>query len=192
MVRAHQARPIGKFIRFSVLLPFVSTREGLSILFETRSEKVSQPGDTSFPGGRIEAGETAEQAAIRETVEEIGILEENIEIFGRWNSLYHYSNMLIETFIGELHDFKPGRFVPNDEVSQLFFVPLSFFLENAPSEYQSKLHVRLPDDFPYALLPNEKDYPFRMGMQTTYFWQYQGHIIWGLTAQIVKDFIEHL
>lgn len=192
MVQAHQARPIGKFIRFSVLLPFVSTREGLSILFETRSEKVSQPGDTSFPGGRIEAGETAEQAAIRETVEEIGILEENIEIFGRWNSLYHYSNMLIETFIGELHDFKPGRFMPNDEVSQLFFVPLSFFQENAPSEYQSKVHVQLPDDFPYALLPNEKDYPFRMGMQTTYFWQYQGHIIWGLTAQIVKDFIEHL
>ena len=39
-------------------------------------------GQVSFPGGMMEAGESAEEAAIRETIEEIGVAREDVDILG--------------------------------------------------------------------------------------------------------------
>ena len=39
-----------------------------------RSEHISQPGEISFPGGRVEDGETFQEAAIRETCEELNLV----------------------------------------------------------------------------------------------------------------------
>ena len=192
LVRAHQVRPVGKFLRFAVLYPLVQTDEGLALLYEKRSQKISQPGESSFPGGRMEDGETAKETAIRETVEELGIARSRIEIFGRWNPLITYSNMIIETYVGTIKDFRPARFVPNNEVEEIFAVPLSFFKDTPPSIYQSTLCMEHPDDFPYELLPQERDYPFRTGSHETLFWLWNDRVIWGLTALLTQDFINHI
>lgn len=192
IVRAHEVRPVGDFMRFSVLLPLVTTSDGICLLFETRSDQVSQPGESSFPGGRIEPGETAEQAALRETVEELGIPEKSIELFGKWNPLITYHNMLIEPYVGQLIDYDPGTFVPNDEVAETFLVPLSYFVTQNPSTYTTKLYVEPPKNFPYQLLPNKESYTFRTGESTTLFWVWKERVIWGLTARITQDFIEHI
>ncbi len=192
MVRAHNVRPVGDFLRFSVLLPLVETEEGICLLYEKRAENISQPGESSFPGGRVEKGETPEQAAIRETAEELQITMDRIRMIGRWNPLVTYHNMIIDTFIGEITDYRPERFVPNDEVAEIFHIPLSFFIENEPRRFHSKLKIEPPQDFPYSLLPNEKDYPFRVGTHETLFWVWKNRVIWGLTATITKDFIDHV
>lgn len=52
-------------------------------MYEIRSQHVSQPGEVSFPGGRVEEGETYQQAAIRETVEELNIEPEQVHVWVR-------------------------------------------------------------------------------------------------------------
>ena len=44
---------------YAVLIPLVRTESGDALLMEVRSEKVRQPGEVCFPGGRSECGETA-------------------------------------------------------------------------------------------------------------------------------------
>lgn len=188
---AHQPQPIGDFRRYAVLLPLVYPEGEPHLVYEKRSKRISQPGESAFPGGRIEPGETAEEAAVRETVEEVGIAREKIRVYGHWNPLITWFNMMIETVTGELQDFDRARFVPNDEVDELFTVPLSFFIDHEPQVYQSRLRVEQPEDFPYELLPGETDYRFRTGRQETLFWVYEDRVIWGLTARITKDFIDY-
>ena len=54
---------------YAVLCPLVERPDGLHLLFEVRSAALHrQPGEVCFPGGRMEAGETPEQCALRETV----------------------------------------------------------------------------------------------------------------------------
>ena len=55
----------------AVLLPLVRTEEGLCVLFEKRTGSISHPGETCFPGGAVEAGESPREAVIRETAEEL-------------------------------------------------------------------------------------------------------------------------
>ena len=65
---------------YAVLIPFVTTEEGKALLLEVRSQLVKQPGEMCFPGGRVEAGETPVETAVRETCEELGLKPEDIEV----------------------------------------------------------------------------------------------------------------
>ena len=59
---------------YAVLCPLVERPEGLHLLYEVRSAALHrQPGEVCFPGGQVEAGETPEQCALRETEEELSI-----------------------------------------------------------------------------------------------------------------------
>ena len=64
----------------AVLIPLVKKDNSYSILFELRSKTMKrQPGEISFPGGIIENNESPKEACLRETLEEIGIKEEDIK-----------------------------------------------------------------------------------------------------------------
>ena len=56
---------------YAVLCPLVERPNGLHLLFEVRSAGVSQSGETCFPGGQMEPGETPADCALRETEEEL-------------------------------------------------------------------------------------------------------------------------
>ena len=70
--------------RSAVLIPLVQVGGEWHILFEVRSFKMrKQPGDISFPGGRIDATDQSPlAAALRETSEELGVDLEQITILG--------------------------------------------------------------------------------------------------------------
>nr|WP_330406537.1 NUDIX domain-containing protein [Clostridioides difficile] len=58
--------------RASVLIPIVEINN-THIYYEVRSKNLKhQPSEISFPGGKIESGETPYEAVIRETCEELG------------------------------------------------------------------------------------------------------------------------
>ena len=49
----------------AVLLPLVRTEEGLCVLFEKRTGTISHAGETCFPGGAVDKGETPLEAVKR-------------------------------------------------------------------------------------------------------------------------------
>ena len=69
----------------AVMIPLIKKNDGYHILFEVRSNKLSQqPGEICFPGGRREHDETSMETSIRETCEELLISESNIKLKNRF------------------------------------------------------------------------------------------------------------
>ena len=155
---------IGKHKFFSVCIPLVPTDEGLSVLMEVRaSELKTQPGDICFPGGNMEDGETPLECALREMEEETGIPAAEADILGQFDTLYGFSGYTLYTFVAAL----PGGIldrtrINEDEVSELFTVPLDFFAETVPENYDVDV-VSKVDDFPYEKTGISPDYNWRKG-----------------------------
>ncbi len=70
-----------QYRKYAVLIPLINTVDGYDVLFEVRSSKLRhQPREICFPGGRMEAGESSQVAAVRETMEELLLPKENISV----------------------------------------------------------------------------------------------------------------
>lgn len=192
ILEQHRPKPIGVTKEFAILLPLFQKQGQWHILFEKRSKHISQPGEVSFPGGAIEDGETPWEAAVRETYEEIGLNPTRIAYVGEWNPLVTHFGYYIHVFIGEIDGRIEEEFVENQEVETVFHVPLSYFWSQEATRYEAQVHVEQPADFPYGLVPQQKDYPFRKETRSTDFWEYDDYVIWGMTAKILGDFIETL
>ena len=178
---------IGKHKFFSVCIPLVPTDEGLSVLMEVRaSELKTQPGDICFPGGNMEDGETPLECALREMEEETGIPAAEADILGQFDTLYGFSGYTLYTFVAAL----PGGIldrtrINEDEVSELFTVPLDFFAETVPENYDVDV-VSKVDDFPYEKTGISPDYNWCKGKNVLPLYRYKDRIIWGMTAMILK------
>ncbi|AZP03334.1 NUDIX hydrolase [Jeotgalibaca ciconiae] len=186
----YQSKPLGKQRLFSVMLPLIHRNGEWHILYEVRSNHISQPGETAFPGGAVEAGETFEEAAVRETMEELNITREHINILGEIDFIAN-EYTIIHCFVGQLSiPFEEIYF--NEEVASLFTVPLRYFIENRPTYYTSEYYLKHEEDFPFDRIPNGKDYKFRAGKHRIPFYQLNGHSLWGFTANLTDHFIDVL
>lgn len=193
-IRGRQAGSMGLSHLFSVLIPLIEVDGQIHILFEKRAHTLrNQPNEVSFPGGKIEEGESPQEAAFRETIEELLIPEDNLEIIQEMDYLVTRHSTVIHCFLGkitglDLRDIKgnPG------EVAYVFTVPLEYFLENDPLEYVLDFVVEAPGDFPFELLDNGKDYKFKSVKDRIYFYTYEDRIIWGFTAKMTRTFVEIL
>jgi 8-oxo-dGTP pyrophosphatase MutT (NUDIX family) len=177
---------------FSVLIPLIEIDGEIHLLYEVRSQNLnSQPGQISFPGGRIERGEEFSQAAVRESSEELLIPESKIELIGETDYLITPFNFIIYAFVGKINvDSIEEIKVNNYEVEEIFTVPLKFFLNHQAEKYAAVLKSEFDQDFPYHLLPQGERYNPRQGDYQIYFYRYQGRVIWGITAEITKTFID--
>lgn len=185
--------PVDVKNRFSVMIPLIKRKGEIHLLFEKRALTLrNQPGEISFPGGRIEKNESPWDAAIRETCEELLIEEKDLEIYSEGDFLVNPYAAIIYSFIGEIKkDFY--EIIPSKaEVESIFTVPLSFFMETEPKAYSINLNVNRSDDFPYHLIPNGRDYKFKRGREEVLFYEYKGQIIWGFTAKMARRFIERI
>lgn len=186
-------RPIDDDLRFSVLLPLIEIDGELNLIYEVRSKSIRQPGEISFPGGKIEENETPEYAAIRETCEELGIQESNIEIINELDYATSKSGSFVYSFLGVVKNIDKEKINFNkDEVDELFFVPLSFFMENEPEKYYMNYYPKADNDFPYHMVNDGKNYNWGNIRYPVYFYKYNDYIIWGLTAKITYSLIRKL
>ncbi len=96
-------------------------------LLVCRRKKEPAAGTLDLPGGFVDIGETAEEAAIREIQEELGLRVTHLRYFSSIPNEYLYSTMIIHTldllFIGEVADFNEMNAA--DDVSEAFFMPLN-------------------------------------------------------------------
>ncbi|WMJ78347.1 MULTISPECIES: NUDIX hydrolase [unclassified Sedimentibacter] len=186
-------RPMDDDLRFSVLVPLIEIEGELHIIYEVRSKYVKQPGEVSFPGGKIEENESPQYAAVRETCEELGIDESRVEIISELDYATSKSGSFVYTFLGHIKNVDLQRIEFNrDEVDKLFFVPFSFFLNNEPEKYYMNYLPKADDDFPYHMVNNGEKYDWESIRYPVYFYDYKGHIIWGLTAKVTYNLIRKL
>ncbi|MBR3188364.1 MAG: CoA pyrophosphatase, partial [Lachnospiraceae bacterium] len=122
----------------AVLIPFL-IRDGVyHVLYEIRAAKLrSQPGEICFPGGRIEAGETPLETAVREATEELCVDRSRIEIVGALDDTIGPGTIPLFTYIALLHDYEGTR--SRAEVDAVFTQPLDWILANDPEIYRIDL-----------------------------------------------------
>ncbi|SHI06959.1 NUDIX hydrolase [Sporanaerobacter acetigenes] len=186
------SKPLDVKDNYAVLVPLIKKDGKIELLYEIRAENLkNQPGEISFPGGKVEIGENFKEAAARETCEELNICKENIEVIGHLDYLVSYSNISIYPFLGILHDtnFEDIKY-SEDEVSSIFTVPFKFFMENEPKVYYIDLETSIGEKFPYEKIPGGKNYDWKQGKYSVYFYEYKKYTIWGMTAKITKNFID--
>lgn len=182
---------IGTRREYSVMILLLETHDEKYLVLEKRARTLkSQPGDICLPGGSIDPGETPIEAAIRETMEELGLKEEEIEMIGPMDYFISPYGQTMYPFVArtKVENFKPNP----PEVEKVILIPMSYFKNHVPLIYEIDLTAKMGDDFPYHLIENGKDYPFRRARGNQYFYKYEDIVVWGFTAQIVKSFIDIL
>lgn len=186
------------FKRASVTIPLVNYNNSLHILFEVRSKTLrNQPNEVCFPGGKIEEDESPLTTAIRETCEEIGITQDDIEIISPLDLYLNHSNLIIHPFLGIIKESALKNDIENllinkDEVDHVFSVPITYLLDSSPEEFENEVEVKVNENFPYSKIPNKENYKFAVGKYSTLFYEYKNYIIWGITAKILENFLNFI
>jgi hypothetical protein len=100
------------------------------------------------------------------------------------DTLRHSTGERVEVYVGRM---EPAAFRPNPgEVEEVFTLPLCWLRAHPP---QRARYVLRPDY--QATSPQLHRFLERYGRESTSpMWVYEGHVIWGLTAQIVEQFLE--
>ena len=178
--------------RAAVLIPLVVVDGEWHILFEVRSFTMrKQPGDISFPGGRIDVTDSSPlAAAVRETSEELGIDPKIINVVGKLSPYITSSTFVTYPFIATIDTDQILHAYNKDEVEEVFTIPIKWLLNYEP--YMHKVSVELvpPPDFPFGKIVNGTQYQWRTQTIEEWFFDYEKYTIWGLTARILKHFIE--
>ncbi len=163
----HAAGLRGGAIPAAVLVPIVWHADGAGVLLTLRSPRLAaHAGQVAFPGGRMEAGETAHQAALREAMEEVGLdprLPEIVLTLPEHLTGTGYRVTPVVAFLdGPLAlQADPG------EVAEIFELPLAMLLD------------------PEA--PQRRRQEFRGRLREFWVWPHERHLIWGATASILVN-----
>jgi len=132
----------------AVLVPVVNRPDGLMLLLTQRSADLpDHPGQISFPGGRVQAGDaTLAHAALRETAEEVGLAAERIEILGQLATYETVTGYVVTPVVGWV---EPPFTLTADpvEVADVFEVPLDFVLDPANQQRQFRMQGEVRRDF---------------------------------------------
>lgn len=184
----------------AVLIPFLIRDGAYHVLYEIRAAKLrSQPGEICFPGGRIEAGETPMETAVREATEELCIDRSRIEIVGALDDTIGPGTIPLFTYIALLHDYEGTR--SRAEVDAVFTQPLDWILANDPEIYRIDLERKMPEDFPYEYVPGGRDYRWREQFYSVPFYPdlqtdlslfevprtQKMPVLWGVTARVTHS-----
>jgi 8-oxo-dGTP pyrophosphatase MutT (NUDIX family) len=191
-----------KLFNSAVMITLIKINNEYNFVFEKRAKGIRQEGEICFPGGQFdpENDDSCVNAAIRETSEEIGIEPDKIKVFGRMHTIVAAMGAVIEPFAGILQNISPEDIkIQKSEVEKVFFVPVSWFMENKPEIYSVVLEMK-----PYIekngekeiLLPSKelglpKRYhkPWGNIKQKVLLYKFEDEIIWGLTAELVNEFL---
>lgn len=158
----------------AVLVPLVARAGGgLSVILTRRSTRLRHhPGQIAFPGGKLERGEDFWTAALREAHEEIGLTPDLVaRSLGTLPRHETVTSFTVEPHVALIEQ----SFAPlpcEDEVAEVFEVPLGFLME--PAHYQTHARVWRGIERQYYAVP------------------YGPYYIWGATARILKGLADRM
>jgi len=107
------------FNRAAVLILFWQEEDSLRVLLTRRASTMSRhAGETAFPGGLVEEGETYEEAAVREAHEEVGLSPAAIEVVGRLDDAWSGAGSLLVPYVA-LAPARPSLAANPAEVAEI-------------------------------------------------------------------------
>jgi 8-oxo-dGTP pyrophosphatase MutT (NUDIX family) len=165
---AHKFRYQYKLKSAAVLIPIANHQGQLEVVLTKRASHLTHhPGQISFPGGKVERYDDDMIAtALRETQEEIGLHANCIEVLGQLKPYQTISGYEVTPIVALISNNSSYQ-IDLNEVSEVFHVPLSHFL-------QRQHHIQVP--------------VYHEGKQhNVHYMPYQGYSIWGATAAMLHD-----
>lgn len=151
----------------AVLITVVASEEGARVLMTRRADSLARhTGQIAFPGGRLDPGETAVEAALREAWEEVALDPASVEVLGLSDAYETGTGYLVTPVVGWLE--APPSLTPSPaEVAEVFEIPWDVLMD------------------PAVLKRDHLDTP--AGVRR-WFWSvtYGERYIWGVTAGIVR------
>jgi len=143
--------------------------ESPELIYTQRSSHLStHSGEVSFPGGKADKTDfNLFGTALREANEEISLNSEDITELGKLNYLISRHKVEVNPFVASVD--KPQALEPNEEIQEIFTVPLNFLLD--PKNIQRE---RIERQGNVWQVPT---------------WNIKSQKIWGLTAMITVNFL---
>ncbi|HWK42918.1 MAG TPA: CoA pyrophosphatase [Croceibacterium sp.] len=159
-------------IRPAAVLIAVTDRADPGVILTHRPEAMrAHAGQVAFPGGKLDPGEDAVRAALREADEELALSPRYVSIIGASDRFVTGSGYDVTPVLGLVPPDLP--LVPNPaEVSQWFEAPLDYLLD--PANHVQKIGEWRGARRPYLEI------------------DWQGHRIWGITAAILANLSRRL
>jgi 8-oxo-dGTP pyrophosphatase MutT (NUDIX family) len=161
----------------SVLIPFIKKGNSWHLLYirRTVASHDRHSGQVAFPGGRAEISDrNAEDTAIREAHEEIGIDPADIQILGRLRDMLTITNYRVTPVVGALpwpFEFRPQK----NEVARIFSIPLTWLAqpENRSIDMRGAQVLGKP-------------------VPVIHYRKFDGEVLWGASARITLILLEAL
>lgn len=162
-------QPAKDLTRAAVLIPIFEREDDLTVLLTRRADHLqSHSGQVAFPGGKEQEEDDGPVAtALRETREEIGVAEDQIQTIGLLDPYETGTGFTIRPVVGFVKADVELSLDPG-EVAEAFEVPFSFLMD--PANHHLK-----------------KTY-WRGKMREFYDMPYKGQRIWGATAAMLVNF----
>jgi 8-oxo-dGTP pyrophosphatase MutT (NUDIX family) len=155
----------------AVLIAITDRREPGVILTVRREHLRTHAGQIAFPGGRVDAGENAMAAALREANEEVRLDSRSVDIAGAIEPYRTVTGYVITPVVGVVPPDLP--LVANEhEVADWFEAPLSYLLD---AENQCRRSALFQG--------RERQY---------YEIVWEGRRIWGATAAMIVNLSRRL
>ena len=152
----------------AVLVPLVVRPRGLQVLLTQRTDHLhDHAGQVSFPGGRREHTDAGSvETALRETREEIGLVEDFIEVVGLLDDYETGTGFRVTpvvSFVSEGFTLTLDSF----EVADTFEVPLDYLFDPANHQRRSR--------------------DFNGTRRSYYVFEYRDRVVWGATAGMLMN-----
>jgi 8-oxo-dGTP pyrophosphatase MutT (NUDIX family) len=170
--------PAVRFVNAAVLAAFFDEDSEARLIFTRRASSLrSHRGEVSFPGGRLDSGETPAAAAIREAYEEVALNPAEVTTVGWIHPvLTLVSGSLIMPVLATV-PARPHLVASPDEVARIFDVSLRQLAD--PEIFHEERW-----SIPGRQIPGSPDNSFAV-----WFFEVEGEMIWGATARMIHELL---
>ena len=154
----------------AVLITLLDGDDGAEVLLTKRSKELrNHSGEISFPGGRIDTGESPVAAALREAHEEVGLPPALVQVQGQ---LSHLSTVVSRSYIVPIVatvDERPVLTPHDREVARILWIPLRELAQ--PTTYREEWWGSPPLD------------------RRMHFFELDDETVWGATAFMLYELL---